>query len=45
MSIVRNATLGDRDDGKITVLPDRVILEKSRYREKPVVLEFDNLSR
>jgi len=45
MSIVRNETLGDRDDGKITVLPDRVVLGKSQYRDKPVVLEFDNLSK
>lgn len=40
MSIVRNENLGDGDNGKITVLPDRVILGKSQYRDKPVVLEF-----
>lgn len=44
-SIVRNESLGDRDDGKITVLPDNVILGKSQYRDKPVVLEFDNLPK
>lgn len=42
MSIVRNESLGDRDDGKITVLPDKVILGKSKNRDKPVVLEFKN---
>ena len=43
MSIVRNESLGDGDNGKITVLPDRVILGKSQYRDKPVILEFGNL--
>jgi hypothetical protein len=43
MTIVRNAIVGDRDDGKITVLPDKVILGKSKYRNRPVVLEFSNL--
>jgi hypothetical protein len=45
MSIVRNESLGDRDDGKITVLPDKVILGKSKNRDEPVVLEFNNLSK
>lgn len=43
MSVVREYTVGDRDDGEITVLPDRnqIILGESRYREEPVVLEFE----
>lgn len=45
MTIVRNEVVGDRDDGKITVLPDKVILGKSRYRDEPVVLEFNNLPK
>lgn len=45
MSIVRNESLGDRDDGKITVLSDKVILGKSKYREKPIILEFGSLSK
>ncbi|MCX5890047.1 MAG: hypothetical protein NTY36_11405 [Deltaproteobacteria bacterium] len=32
--------LGDRDDGAIKVEPGRVIIGRSRYREKPVILQF-----
>lgn len=41
MTIVRTYVLGDRDDGKIEVLKDRVIVGKSRYRNEPVMLGFD----
>jgi hypothetical protein len=40
MTIVRVGRLGDRDDGEITVLPDKVIMGESRYRDEPVILEF-----
>lgn len=42
MSIVRSHVLGDRDDGKIKVLADKVILGKTKYRKDPVVFEFKN---
>ncbi len=42
MSIVRSHVLGDRDNGKIKVLADKVILGKSKYRKDPVVFEFKN---
>ena len=32
--------LGDRDDGAVKVEPGRVIIGKSRYREKPIILQF-----
>ncbi len=41
MSIVRKHGLGDRDNGEIKVLPDRVILGKSKYREEPLILTFE----
>jgi len=40
MSIVREYTLGDRDDGKIAVTGNKVIVGKSRYRKKQVELTF-----
>ena len=40
MSIVRTYNLGDRDDGEIKVLSDRVVVGKSRYRDKDVTLRF-----
>jgi len=40
MSIVRQYTLGDRDDGKIKVLNDRVIVDRSKYRDKDVTITF-----
>jgi hypothetical protein len=33
--------LGDRDDGEVRVLPDRVIVGRSKYREKEVVLKLE----
>jgi len=41
MTIVRGVTLGDRDSGEISVSPDKVILGKSQYRDKPVILKFE----
>jgi hypothetical protein len=41
MTIVRTYTLGDRDSGRISVSPDKVILGKSQYRDKPVILRFE----
>ncbi len=42
MTIVREHPLGDRDDGDVALFPaeNKVILGKSRYRSKAVVLEF-----
>ena len=40
MTVVGTYGLGDRDDGKVTVLTDRVVIGKSKYREKEVVLKF-----
>lgn len=40
MSIVREFILGDRDDGKIKVLKNSVVVGKSRYRDKDVTLTF-----
>jgi len=33
--------LGDRDDGEVRVLSDRVILGRSKYRDKEIVLRLD----
>ncbi|MFA7000753.1 MAG: hypothetical protein WC352_01220 [Candidatus Omnitrophota bacterium] len=40
MSIVRQYPVGDRDDGEIKVLGDRVVVGRSRYRDKDVILTF-----
>lgn len=40
MSIVRMFSLGDRDDGKITVQPNEVVVSKSRYRDQETVIKF-----
>jgi len=42
VQVVRRYPLGDRDGAEITVEPDRVLVGKSRYREKPVVIEEDH---
>jgi hypothetical protein len=42
MTLVRTPViLGDRDDGTITVEPGRVTIGKSRYRNQPLILEFN----
>jgi hypothetical protein len=38
MSFVRDFALGDRDDGKVEVLSDRVRIGRSRYRERDIEL-------
>lgn len=41
MTLVRTPViLGDRDDGTIKVEPGRVSIGESRYRNRPVILEF-----
>jgi hypothetical protein len=40
MSIVRQYTLGDRDDGEIKVLGDRVVVDRSKHRDQDVTLTF-----
>jgi hypothetical protein len=40
MTVVRIFSLGDRDDGEIEVLADRVIVGKSRYRKAPAVITW-----
>ncbi len=42
MTVVSNHALGDRDDGEIKVISEenKVILGKSKYRDKQVVIEF-----
>ena len=42
MTVVREYGLGDRDDGRIQVLPDRVIVGKSQSRDKDVAVTFSN---
>jgi len=41
MRVVCIYALGDRDDGEITVLSDRVIAGPSKHREKAVVIRLD----
>jgi hypothetical protein len=45
LTFVRSYDLGDRDDGKVKVLPGRVIISKSRYRTKPVTLSIPGEGR
>ena len=40
MTVVREYTLGDRDDGSIEVNADEVIISASKYRSDPIVLKF-----
>lgn len=40
MTVVRTFALGDRDDGEIKVLPDQVIVGKSKYRNEEAVMKF-----
>lgn len=40
MTIVRYFPLGDRDDAEIKVLPDRVIVGKSKYRDVSTAITF-----
>ena len=40
MSTVRKFTLYDRDDGEIMIKANKVIIGKSRFRDKPVELSF-----
>lgn len=40
MTVVGSYPLGDRDDGKVQVLPDRVIVGVSKTRDKPMVLRL-----
>jgi hypothetical protein len=39
ISVVRVFPLGDRDDASVTVRPNRIIISKSRYRDKAVTLQ------
>jgi hypothetical protein len=41
MKVIGIYSLGDRDDGTVQVLPDRVIVGPSKYRDKEVVLKLD----
>ncbi len=41
MKLVAVYPLGDRDDGEIKVLSDRVVIGKSQYRDKKVELKLD----
>jgi hypothetical protein len=41
MTVIRRFLLGDRDDGNVEVLPDKVIVSPSRYRKETTVLTFD----
>ncbi len=41
MRCVCQYPLGDRDDAEVKVLPDRVIVGKSKYRDKEVELKLD----
>jgi hypothetical protein len=38
LKLLGRQTLGDRDDAPITVLPDRVVVGKSRYRTSPLTI-------
>lgn len=40
MSVVGRFVLGDRDDARIQVLADRVVVGASRYRTSPTTLDF-----
>lgn len=40
MRCVGVVTLGDRDDGKVTLKGDDLILGKSRYRDRPIVIHL-----
>ena len=40
MSIVRQYTFREGDDGKIKVLPDKVVIGNSQNRDKPTTLTF-----
>lgn len=41
MKLVCLYALGDNDDGEVTVLSDHVIVGKSKYRDKEIVLKLD----
>ena len=41
MTVVRVFPLGDRDDGNIEVLAEKVIVSASKYRTKPTILMFE----
>ena len=40
LEVVRRYPLGDRDGAEVQVKPERVIVGKSRFRDKPVELRF-----
>ncbi len=40
MSVAGRFSLGDREDAKIEVWPDRVVVGPSRYRTSPTTLDF-----
>ena len=41
MTVVCIYALGDRDDGEITVLSDRVVVGPSTHRDKAVAIKLD----
>jgi len=45
MTVVGWQNLGDRDDGRITVHSDRVVVGESKYRKKPLLIKLGSTAQ